>query len=51
VPFDITVSPVAPEVCGLTICEGLDDVFNYTAAGYDDVNGLGVPYVPHLVGQ
>ncbi len=51
VPFDITVSPVALEVCGLTICEGLNDVFNYTAAGYDDVTGLGVPYLPYLVGQ
>jgi subtilase family serine protease len=51
VPFDIVLSPVPLEVCGLKICEGLDDVFNYTTVGYDDVTGLGVPYAPYLVTQ
>ncbi len=51
VPFDIVLSPVPLLVCGLKVCEGLDDVFNITTAGYDDVTGLGVPYVPYLVGQ
>ncbi len=51
VPFDIVLAPVPLIVCGLAICEGLDDVFNYTTPGYDDVTGLGVPYVPYLVGQ
>jgi subtilase family serine protease len=59
VPFLITTTtPFALEVCGLTICEGLDDIFNFTSlssaafpptpAGYNDVTGLGVPYVPVL---
>jgi hypothetical protein len=29
----------------------VDDVFNYTAAGYDDVTGLGVPYAPNLINE
>jgi hypothetical protein len=37
--------------CALTICEGLDDVFNYVTPGYDDVTGLGVPYAPLLIKQ
>ena len=41
-------TPFALEVCGDTICEGLDDVFNYVTPGYNDVTGLGVPYVPLL---
>jgi subtilase family serine protease len=59
VPFVITSTPFALEVCGLTICLGLNDVFNYTSlssasvpptpAGYNDVTGLGVPYVPKLI--
>jgi hypothetical protein len=45
----------------LTICLGVDDVFNYTSlasasfpptpAGYNDVTGLGVPYVPKLINE
>jgi subtilase family serine protease len=46
VPFDITVNPFALEVCGLAICEGINDAFNYVTPGYDDVTGLGVPYAP-----
>jgi subtilase family serine protease len=57
VPFLITTAPYALEVCSLAICEGLDDVFNFTSlstyggtpAGYNDVTGLGVPYVPKLI--
>ena len=30
-------------------CEGLDDNFLYTTPGYDDVTGLGTPYLPELV--
>jgi subtilase family serine protease len=61
VPFVITSTPYALEVCGLTICLGLNDVFNYTSlssasvpatpAGYNDVTGLGVPYLPKLIGE
>jgi subtilase family serine protease len=51
VPFDIYTSPAAVEVCGITLCEGIDDVFNYTKKGYDDVTGLGVPYAPKLIMQ
>ena len=51
VPFLIDTAPFAIEPCGLKICEGLDDVFNYVTKGYDDVTGLGVPYVPLLVKQ
>jgi len=58
-PFLIVTSPYALEVCGLPLCLGLDDVFNFTSlspaalpptpAGYNDVTGLGVPWVPKLV--
>ena len=48
VPEVITTAPFALEVCGETICEGLDDVFNNVTPGYNDVTGLGVPYVPLL---
>jgi subtilase family serine protease len=60
VPFLITTTtPYALEVCGLSICEGVNDIWNYTSlssaafpptpAGYNDVTGLGVPYLPELV--
>jgi subtilase family serine protease len=61
VPFVITPSPYALEVCGLPICLGVDDVFNYTSlsaaaipptpAGYNDVTGLGVPWLPKLINE
>ena len=61
VPFVITSTPYALEVCGLPICLGLNDVFNYTSlssasvpatpAGYNDVTGLGVPYLPKLINE
>jgi subtilase family serine protease len=51
VPFNIQTTPYALEICGAKICEGIDDIFNYTTPGYDDVTGLGVPYAPALVVQ
>jgi subtilase family serine protease len=61
VPFVITSTPYALEVCGLPICLGINDVFNYTSlssasipatpAGYNDVTGLGVPYLPKLINE
>ena len=59
VPFLIVAAPYALEVCGLPLCLGVNDVFNYTSlssavspptpAGYNDVTGLGVPWVPKLI--
>ena len=51
VPFNILSTPYALQVCASKTCEGLDEIFNYTTAGYDDVTGLGVPYVPALAAQ
>ncbi|HEY4443008.1 MAG TPA: S53 family peptidase [Steroidobacteraceae bacterium] len=61
VPFLITTTPYALQVCALPICEGLNDVFNYTSLssasvpptprGYNDVTGLGVPYLPKLINE
>ncbi len=51
VPFDIATTPYTLQLCGSKICEGLDDVFNNTTTGYDNVTGLGVPYAPYLVTQ
>ena len=59
VPFLIITAPYALEVCGLPLCLGINDVWNYTSlspaavpptpAGYNDVTGLGVPWVPKLL--
>jgi subtilase family serine protease len=59
VPYNITTAPYAFFVCSITICLGTDDVFNYTSlssaggtgSGYNDVTGLGVPWVPKLVNE
>ena len=61
VPFVIITAPYALEVCALPICLGINDVFNYTSlssaaipptpAGYNDVTGLGVPWVPKLINE
>ncbi len=48
VPALIATAPFPVEVCAKYLCQGLDDVFNYTAPGYNDVTGFGVPYVPLL---
>jgi subtilase family serine protease len=59
VPFNISTAPYGIFTCGIAICEGVDEVFNYTSlataggtpAGYNDVTGLGVPYVPKLLNE
>jgi subtilase family serine protease len=61
VPFLIVATPYAIEVCGLPLCLGVNDVWNYTSlspaaipptpAGYNDVTGLGVPWVPKLINE
>ncbi len=61
VPFLITTAPYALEVCGIPVCLGINDVWNFTSlssasipptpAGYNDVTGLGVPWVPRLINQ
>ena len=51
VPTNFETTPYALEICGATICQGIDDIFNYTTTGYDNVTGLGVPYAPALVNQ
>ena len=61
VPFLIVTAPYALEVCGFPVCLGIDDVFNFTSlssasfpptpAGYNDVTGLGVPYLPKLINE
>ena len=48
VPQVITTTPFPLEVCSTAICEGINDVFNYVTPGYNDVTGLGVPYLPFL---
>ncbi len=45
----VEATPYPLQVCGLAVCEGLDDVFNVVTPGYNDVTGLGVPYLPDLV--
>ena len=51
VPFNIETAPYTLQICGSSICEGINDIFNFTTAGYDDVTGLGVPYAPNLINQ
>jgi subtilase family serine protease len=59
VPFNIQTAPYGIFTCGIAICEGVDDVFNYTSEapaggtgrGYNDVTGLGVPWVPRLINE
>ena len=51
VPTFAETAPYPLQVCGLAICEGLDDVFNVVTPGYNDVTGLGVPFLPDLVKQ
>ena len=55
----VTTAPYAQVVCGLPVCLGINEQFNYTSespatspptpAGYNDVTGLGVPWVPKLI--
>ncbi len=51
VPLDFYTAPFVYQVCAATICEGIDDAFNFVTPGYDDVTGLGVPYAPYLINQ
>jgi subtilase family serine protease len=59
VPFNVQTTPFGIIVCGITVCLGVDDVFNYTSEstaggtgpGYNDVTGLGVPWVPKLINE
>ena len=59
VPFNILTAPYGIFTCGIAICEGVDEVFNYTSEasaggtgpGYNDVTGLGVPWVPKLINE
>ncbi len=62
VPFNIDqTDPYLTQPCALSICEGLNDIFNFTSlspasylpdpASYNDVTGLGVPYVPKLLSE
>ena len=50
-PFVVQPTPFPLLPCNLPkgVCEGLNDVFNYTTSGYDDVTGLGVPWIPELI--
>jgi len=47
----LQATPFPLTICAETVCEGLNDVFNYVTPGYDDVTGLGVPWAPRLVKQ
>jgi len=61
VPFLVDTAPYAIIACGYTICEGINEVFNYTSnaadwasgtttpPGYNDVTGLGVPVMTRLI--
>jgi subtilase family serine protease len=61
VPFLVDTVPYTIIACGYTICEGINEVFNYTSnaadwangtttpPGYNDVTGLGVPVMPLLI--
>jgi len=49
--FVVPVDSEPSAQCRKGVCEGLDNFFHYTRPGYDDVTGLGVPWVPLLVEQ
>jgi subtilase family serine protease len=61
VPILIDTAPYALQVCGLPLCLGINETFNYTSlskaaipptpAGYNDVTGLGVPWAPKLINE
>ena len=48
VPLLYETTPEPLQICGSIVCEGIDDVFNFTTPGYNDVTGLGVPFLPLL---
>jgi len=47
-PRVVTVNSDPVPTCPGGICEGVDDVFNLTTPGYDNVTGLGTPWIPSL---
>jgi subtilase family serine protease len=61
VPFLVDTAPYAIIACGYSVCEGVDQVFNYasnaadwasgttTPPGYNDITGLGVPDMKRLI--
>jgi subtilase family serine protease len=59
VPFYIEAAPYAFVVCGDPVCLGINENFNFTSlssyagtpAGYNDVTGLGVPWLPKLINE
>jgi len=48
-PRVITVNSVPFSGCPGGICEGVNDLVNETTPGYDNVTGLGTPWIPSLV--
>jgi subtilase family serine protease len=48
-PRVITVNSSVAGGCPAGVCEGVDDVFNQTTKGYDNVTGRGTPWVPALI--
>jgi subtilase family serine protease len=50
-PRVVTVNSQPASGCPKGICEGVDDVFNATAPGYDNVTGRGTPWIPSLVAK
>jgi subtilase family serine protease len=48
-PRVVTVNSDPVSTCPKGICEGVDDVFNQTTPAYDNVTGLGTPWIPSLV--
>jgi subtilase family serine protease len=48
-PRIITINSVPATGCPKGICEGVDDIFNQTSPGYDNVTGRGTPWLPALV--
>jgi len=48
-PRVITINSQPFDGCTKGACEGVDDVFNQTTGSYDNVTGIGTPYVPALV--
>ncbi len=49
-PRVITVNSDPFSGCPDGICEGVDDIFNQTSPGYDNVTGRGTPWIPALIG-
>jgi subtilase family serine protease len=47
-PRVVTVNSDPFSGCPGGICEGVDDIFNETTSGYDNVTGLGTPWIPSL---